>query len=90
MTIESTDQDLQSAIAKLATTFSDAELHAVCAYLAAGDEDDDVVGFTWKPDTNPAAGLLQRVESHPGFKPLRLGFTPPTKGVVPCASPSGD
>ena len=67
--------DLQSAIAKLATSFTNAELEAVACYL--GDSDDEVAGFGGDParDRRTQGYLLQRIEAHPGFKPMRLGFT---------------
>ena len=68
-----TDADLQSAVAKLAADFSDAELEAVTSYLS--EADDEVAGFGWDPASERKGYLLQRIEAHPGFKPLRLGYS---------------
>ena len=85
------DADLSSAIAKLASGFSDAELEALSDFVAGGGDGDgaEVAGFRWDPAADQAS-LLQRVEAHPGFKPLRIASLPTPKGVVACPSPSGD
>ncbi len=34
-----------------------------------------VAGFGWDPASERKGYLLQRIEAHPGFKPLRLGYS---------------
>lgn len=79
-----TQADLQSAIAKLAADFSNAELEALTVYLS--EPDAEVAGFGWKPGDEGRQGyLLQRIEAHPGFKPPRLGYTDAgrvTSGII--------